>query len=51
MQELEHSLEAIIPFLHRKKQEPTNYSNTGTLYQLQTIESVSDALLMLYQKF
>jgi predicted class III extradiol MEMO1 family dioxygenase len=34
MQELEHSLEAIIPFLHRKKQEPTNYSNTGALYQL-----------------
>jgi hypothetical protein len=34
MQELEHSLEAIVPFLHRKKQEPTNYSNTGALYQL-----------------
>jgi hypothetical protein len=33
MQELEHSLEAIT-FLHRKKQEPTNYSNTGALYQL-----------------
>jgi predicted class III extradiol MEMO1 family dioxygenase len=33
MQELEHSLEAIIPFTSQK-QEPTNYSNTGALYQL-----------------
>jgi hypothetical protein len=30
MQELEHSLE-VIALLHRKKQEPTNYSNTGTI--------------------
>jgi hypothetical protein len=47
MQELEHSLEAIFPYIAKK--EPTNYSNTGALYQLRNIDS--DALSDVVSKF
>jgi hypothetical protein len=49
MQELEHSLEAIIPFLHRKKQA-RNYTQQ-CLINYETIDGISTALSEWSQNF